>query len=332
MLTFQQLANIFEKSQNFVIISHINPDADAIGSELAFLKALQFRKKNAKIINHSETPDFVAFLDEQNEIEVYRPEVHDKIIENADVILIVDLSNLSRVGSVEEIIRKSNKTTIYFDHHQNPDDFTDLQIINTEKVAVGEMVFDFLTETQFAPISKQIANAIYTAILTDSGYFRYERTTSHTYNIAGILLEIGVNPKWIFEMLYEQNSLIRSHLLGFALISSELHGGGKICSITIRNDILSKLNANESDIEGITSYTLSIKNVRIGLVFVEYENEIKASFRSRGTIPMNKLASEFGGGGHINAAGIRLENINFDEIRNKIINRAIEYLDMEEKK
>jgi phosphoesterase RecJ-like protein len=233
---------------------------------------------------------------------------------------------------VEKIIRKSSKKTIYFDHHQNPDDFTDLQIINTEKVAVGEMVFDFLTETQFAPISKQMANAIYTAILSDSGYFRYERTTTHTYNIAGKLLELGVNPKWIFEMLYERNSLTRTKLVGNALISTELHGDGKICSITIRNDILMKLNASDSDVEGITSYSLSIKDVKIGLVFVESENKIKASFRSRGRIPVNKLASEFGGGGHINAAGIQLENINFEEIRNIIINRAIEYLDIEEEK
>ena len=171
-----------------------------------------------------------------------------------------------------------------------------------------------------------ITLSLYAAIITDTGSFRFERTSPKTHIIASKLLRVGVNPKRIYELLYERDKINRLKLLGKALSSIRLDGKGKVSSMVLRLKDIKEVGGTESDIEGFVSYTLTLEGVRIGLFFLEFENGFKVSYRSRGSIPMNKLAGEFGGGGHINAAGSRLDGKSIDEYMPKVIEKAVEYL------
>ncbi len=327
MLTYKQLAAIIKSNKSFVISSHINPDGDAIGSELGMYYALKKMGKDVRIINHSPVPRELKFLDSENVVEQYSPRKHNKVISDSDIFLFLDINQIERVASMEKVFRKnSDKLKIYIDHHQGPDNFADEMILKPDVGSVGEIVFDFLDKTKLVEIDKRMATALYTAIITDTGSFRYERTSPKTHMIAAKLLRLGVNPKITYELLYEQDKINRLKLLGKALISTRVDGNGKVCSMVIRNKDIEEVGGTESDIEGFVGYTLTLEGVRIGLFFLEFENGFKVSYRSRGTIPMNKLAGEFGGGGHINAAGSRLDGKNLDEYMPKVIAKAVEYL------
>ncbi len=327
MLTYKQLAAIIKSNKSFVISSHINPDGDAIGSELGMYYALKKMGKDVRIINHSPVPRELKFLDSENVVEQYSPRKHNKVISDSDIFLFLDINQIERVASMEKVFRKnSDKLKIYIDHHQGPDHFADEMILKPDVGSVGEIVFDFLDKTKLVEIDKRMATALYTAIITDTGSFRYERTSPKTHMIAAKLLRLGVNPKITYELLYEQDKINRLKLLGKALISTRVDGNGKVCSMVIRNKDIEEVGGTESDIEGFVGYTLTLEGVRIGLFFLEFENGFKVSYRSRGTIPMNKLAGEFGGGGHINAAGSRLDGKNLDEYMPKVIAKAVEYL------
>ncbi len=326
MLSYKKLAEIFNSNKTFVISSHINPDGDAIGSELGLFYALGKNGKNVRIINHSPVPRELKFLDEDKVVEKYSSRKHNKFIAEADMHIFVDINQIDRVASMEKVFRKNRKYSVYIDHHRDPDDFVNDMILKPEVGSVGEIIFDFLDKTKFAPIDLKIANSLYAAIITDTGSFRFERTSPKTHIIASKLLRVGVNPKRIYELLYEQDKINRLKLLGKALSSIRLDGKGKVSSMVLRLKDIKEVGGTESDIEGFVSYTLTLEGVRIGLFFLEFENGFKVSYRSRGSIPMNKLAGEFGGGGHINAAGSRLDGKSIDEYMPKVIEKAVEYL------
>ncbi len=323
---YNDILSLIREKNSFVITSHINPDGDAIGSELGLYRALKHIGKNVRIINVSETPKEFLFLDTEKSIEKYSPKKHNKIIASADVHFFLDLNQITRVSVMQKIFDKERKIRVCIDHHQAPDDFADYYFIEPETASVGEMIFDFLEKTKLAEIDYEIAEPLYTAIMTDTGSFRYERTSPRTHIIASKLLKTGIFPKHLYEMIYEQSSLSRLQILGKSLQSMKLYGDGKVCAMEVRRKDIEKFNGKEADIEGFVNYTLTIEGVRIGLLFFEFEKGFKVSYRSRGEIPVNKLAAEFGGGGHINAAGSRLEGKSLPKLKNKVIEKAIEYL------
>ena len=323
---YKAISDLISNGKNFVITSHINPDGDAIGSELGLARALIKLGKNAKIINVSETPRELRFLDSDNLIEQYNPNNHNRFISNADAHFFLDLNQITRTGKMQAAFDKFRKTRVCIDHHQEPDEFADYYFIEPQIGSVGELIFDFLEKTKFIEIDFKIAEPLYAAIMTDTGSFRYERTTPKTHRIAAKLLKTGIDPKRIYEMIYEQSTLSRLQILGKSLQNMRVYAEGKVCAMEIRRKDIEKYNGTEADIEGFVNYTLTVQNVRIGLLFYEFEKGFKVSYRSRGEIPVNKLAAEFGGGGHINAAGSRLEGKSLLALKNKVIKKAIEYL------
>lgn len=322
MITFDNLKIELLKYNSFIITSHVNPDPDAIGSEIAMYYALKRNHKNVRIINHNETPYNMVFLDKENIIEKYDSQLHDKLIESTEAIILLDLNQLSRVVSMVEIISKSNATKFVIDHHQNPGDFPNFLYIDENSSATGEILFDFFDTTNFVNIDIDIAIPLYAAIMTDTGSFRYERTTPKTHIIAARLLETGLDPKMTFELLYEQNNFERFKLLGKAFDSISLTPNKKVSYIIITQKDLTDTKATETDVDGFVNYCLSIKGVLIGLLFYQLQDGFKVSFRSRGNIPINELAKEFNGGGHFYAAGTRLFETNFEEYIEKILHRA----------
>lgn len=327
MNNFNILKKVIEENNSFILTTHVNPDADAIGSELALFFILKKLNKKAFVINHSATPYNLEFLDEEKIIQKFDADAHQKIFDETDVLFLVDLNRVNRVVKLEEFVNKFKGIKICIDHHQDPENSFDYILGGPEYSATGEIIYDFIKETSIVNIDYKIAYQLYAAIMTDTGSFRYERTSSKIHKIAAELLETGVNPTEVYEKVYNQFNFSRIKLLGKALSSIELDSTGKIAYMTVTQNDQQIYDTTEDDIDGFVSYCLSIKGVVIGILFYELKDGLKISFRSKGNIQVNKLAEEFGGGGHINASGTRLFNVKLDDIKEKVIEKAKNYLE-----
>lgn len=327
MVNFQKLKNIILSNNSFLITTHVNPDADAIGSEVAFYQLLKSLGKKTYIINHSETPYNLKFLDVENVIKQFNLDDHAELFNQVDVLIALDFNRSDRTVSMKKNFEYSKALKICIDHHQDPEKFVDYEFIDTEYSATGEIIFNLILETKIVPLTRQIAEPIYAAIMTDTGSFRFERTTAKLHRKVAILLETGVNPTEIYDKIYDQSKFSKIKLLGRALESIQLIADGKIAYMIITQNVFEEFGAIESDTENFVNYNLSIENVVLGLLFIELKNGFKVSFRSKGNISVNKLAAEFGGGGHTNAAGARFfEHKMTDEIINSILSKAKNYV------
>ncbi len=326
MLDFTKLKNIIDNNNSFLITSHVNPDADAIGSEIALYNVIKKLGKEAYIINHSPTPYNMAFLDRENVIRHFNEEIHDDLIYSCDVLILLDLNQLNRIRNMSKYFRQEDKVVVCIDHHEDPEDFTENLFLETSYSSTGEMIYDFIQQTKIVELDLSIAEPIYAAIMTDTGSFRFERTTPNTHKAAARLLDCGVDPKHVYMSIFDDNKFERLRLMGFAISSVKLHADGQICYMTITQKMLEESGAAENEVEGFVNFCLIVKGVKIGLLFYELKNGIKISFRSKVDIPINKLAAEFGGGGHYHAAGARIYEVEVNEYVEKVLKAAERYL------
>lgn len=327
MVNFQKLKNIILSNNIFLITTHVNPDADAIGSEIAFYKILKSLGKKSYVINHSETPYNLKFLDADNVIKQFNLDDHADLFNQVDVIVALDFNRSYRTVSMKKNFEQSKAIKICIDHHQDPEKFVDYEFIDTDYSATGEILLSLIIETKIVQLTKEIAEPIYAAIMTDTGSFRFERTTAKLHRKVATLLDAGVNPTEIYDKIYDQSKFSKIKLLGRALESIQLTANDKIAYMVITQKDFDEFGAIESDTENFVNYNLSIENVVLGLLFIELKNGFKVSFRSKGNIPVNELAAEFGGGGHTNASGARFFDRNMtQEIINQILCRAESYL------
>jgi len=326
MIDLHKLKDILENNNSFVVTTHVNPDADAIGSQMAMYRILKKLNKKVYAINHSYTPYYLEFLDEEKAIEKYDAGKHEKIILEAEVIIIVDLNFVNRTVSMEKAIRESSAVKICIDHHQEPENFFNYKFCGTEYSATGEIIYEFLKETKIVELDYNIAVLLYAAIMTDTGSFRFERTSPKIHRIIADLLELGVDPTSVYDKIYDQSRFSKIKLLGESLAGIQLNEAKNIGWMVITREMLNRTNADESEVDGFVNFCLSIENVKIGILFFELKDGIKVSFRSKGNINVNKLAAEFGGGGHANASGTRLFHADLDEYISKILKSAEKYL------
>ena len=324
-MDFKTLQKIVTKNNSFLLTTHVNPDADAIGSEIALYRILKRLRKEVFIINHSSTPYNLAFLDEEKIILKYDAKLHNKYFENVDVLVALDLNRSNRLVSMEKAFLKSKKIKICIDHHQEPEDFADYHILDDQYSATSQILYNFVKETKIVKMDYEIAYPLYAGIMTDTGSFRFERTTAKLHNTIAELLNTGVDPVEIYDKIYDQSKISKIRLLGRALDTLKLIENDKIGYMFITQDTFDELNAFESDTENFVNYTLSIENVVLGLLFIELKKGFKVSFRSKGNLPVNKLAAKFGGGGHTNAAGARFYDANMIEEIEHILDTTKEF-------
>lgn len=326
-MDFKNLKDIIVKNEKFLLTTHVNPDGDAIGSEIAFYNILKLLNKKVEIINSSSTPYYLQFLDEQNIIQEYNEDKAAKIFLDLDVIVVLDLNQAARLTKLEKHFTSSKSYKICIDHHQEPQKVFDLFLTDTTYAATGHIIYNFIKETGIVEFTKEIAIPIYAAIMTDTGSFRFDRTTSEIHKIAAHLLELGADPQIIYRKIYDESRLGKIKLLGEAISSIQLFGDKNELAVMIVNqDSLLKNKADESDTDGFVNVCLSIDSVKAGLKFLELKDGFKISLRSKGEIPIHKLAAEFGGGGHKNAAGIRIKNQKMDDFIPKFISKTLQFL------
>jgi phosphoesterase RecJ-like protein len=312
--------------RRFVLTTHVNPDGDAIGSEIALASWLTGRGKDVTIVNISTTPYVYRFLDPEGTIHVFDAGRDPGILRAADVIAVVDTNHPNRTGSMEPVITESPAVKICIDHHLDQGDFAQEYFIDTDATSTGELLYRLLDCEDDRNLSPVIAQALYCAIMTDTGSFRYPRVDADVHRIVARLIEGGADPVEIYRRVYDRWSDGRIRLLGEALSSLRLTGNGKVASITITRDMLRRTGTMEEDTDNFTTYPMSIDGVVIGMLFVEISEGLKISFRSRGEIPINLLAKEFGGNGHKNAAGARLVGMSVSSARETIVRAAEKYL------
>jgi len=322
MLEYSSLISLLNDNNNFIITSHVNPDADAIGSEIAIAEILKQLGKNYKIINSSKTPYNLKFIDGDEEIKRFDEEVHKNIFKDFDAAIFLDLNFLNRTARMEDYFRNFTGVKICIDHHSNPEDFTENSFIDENRSSTGEMIYDLISCCDSLKMNEQIALSLYAAIMTDTGSFRYSKTNSTLHKKIAKLLKYNLKPEEIYDKIYAQYEFSRNKLLGEALHTIAITNSGKVSYMTITQKSLQNSGAVESDVDGFVNYALVTKGVGIGILFFELKDGLKISFRSKGKIPVNKLAEEFGGGGHLNASGTRLFNISLNEIMPKVLASA----------
>lgn len=308
-----------EKSYNIIITSHISPDGDAIGSMLGlfyFIKK-QYNKKAKMFINGGINHN-LRFLNGTEEIQKYDDMMMEEII-SADLIFILDLNDLNRLKEAGDAIAMSNAYKILIDHHVEPKKFADLELIDTEATSTGELIWKVIDKLK-GKFDNRISNALYTAIMTDTGSFRFERTNELTHRIIAQLIENGANPVECYDEIYNQKTVQALKLLGLSLARIDLYGNGKISIMSIRKSDFDEADAIEDDTEGFVANTLSIKGVEVGVMITEREKgELRISFRSKGNYSIREVAAKFGGGGHKFASGARTLNQDFEDVKLRII-------------
>jgi phosphoesterase RecJ-like protein len=319
--TFRQFNEIVSTQQSFVITTHINPDGDAIGSETALARYLWDKGKTVTIINQSETPDNLKFLLDIYRVEHYRPEHHDNVILGAECIIVADANSRKRFEAMRSPFDASGAVKVIIDHHLDHESFAAVNIIDTSVPATCELMYTLLHEIDPDAITEPIAVALYTGIMTDTQSFRLPLTDASTHTIAAALLQKGVQPHEIYQHVYESGALNTLRLLGFALNAISLHHGGIVAVMTLPRSIFIETQTRESDVDNLTQYVLSIRGVRIGIVITELDHCVKISFRSKGNIPIHTVANQYGGGGHKNAAGARLQTSPLEIVKTDVLEK-----------
>ncbi len=321
--------NLIESSNKIVLTTHVVPDGDAIGSVIAFSEYLKLKDKSPAIINHSQTPFNLKFLDPENSIKVFEDNIEEnsEIIRNADLIIILDTNEFSRTKSMEGYILKSAAKKICIDHHTGlkPEMF-DAYISNKEYPSNCSILYDFIKYDNIKFLTKTVASALYVGIMTDTGSFRYPRTTSGVFIMCADLIDKGADPVDLYESLYATNSIENLKLASRFINSLEFHYDKKVITGVVTQNDFRDLGLNIDHVEGFSSIIMNILGVKAGVILVELKDNIKVSFRSKGNILVSELAKEFAGGGHKNAAGANVKGTTIPELKKDILNKLEKYL------
>ena len=303
-----ELKKKLETTQKVVILPHKNPDGDALGSTLALMHFLIQNKHEAVIISPNDYPNFLNWLPGQEKILKYNkdPKAVRLKIESASLIFTLDFNHLSRIGDLEPLIQKSKVDKIMIDHHQSPDSYATLMYSDVTMSSTCEMVYNLIESLDSKAFNSEIANCLYTGIMTDTGSFRYPATTPATHKAIAHLIEAGACNTEIHQKIYDSSSFSRLKLLGIILSNMKQIPGLPIVYMTLSQDELNSCDYKKGDTEGFVNYGLSLEGIIFSCIMIENESEsiIKMSFRSQGGFSVNDFArSYFSGGGHHNAAG-----------------------------
>ena len=302
-----KLKDLIRTKQNISIITHVNPDGDAIGSSLAFTLMLKKLGRQVHTITPNDYPEFLKWIPGNNNIQVHEKEsfeVEKKIVDS-ELIICLDFNSVNRMDALANSYFSSKAVKVLIDHHPMPEQFTDIIITDTQVSSTAELLYEVIREIYPETIDKDIATALFTGILTDTGSFNYNASNPNTYNVVGDLLQYNVNRAEISDNVYDNYSADRMRLMGHCLknrlyVYHEYHAA--FIYLTLKD--MEHYNYKIGDSEGFVNLPLSIKGIIFTVLFTEREDHIKMSLRSKGRFDVNQFARKnFNGGGHLNAAG-----------------------------
>lgn len=295
-------------ARRITLTTHIQPDGDALGSELSLGRFLLDQGKQVRIVNQDPTAANLRFLETPDlPIEVYGQGADDESVRSADLVVLVDNAAPDRLGRLEPLMLSVADKTLCIDHHPSRGTPWAHPILDEASCATAAMIYE-LTEAQGWTPDRSAAEAIYVGLATDTGFFRFNSTTARAHEIAARLLGLGVDPAAAYQTIHEHNSLAFTRLLGHALVGLELLADGAIGSVVLSRELIDELGAEDVDTSEIATSLLAMDGLVVALLFRELpDSRVKVSLRSKGDIDVHMLAGEFGGGGHRNASGIVID-------------------------
>lgn len=323
-VNWKRFADQISYYQSFVLVSHIRPDCDALGSELGMAYVLKQIGKDVRIINAHRVPPALQFLDPAGKIEVLGDDVEAGEIA-ADCIMILDTSAWGQLGDMGDVIRSASCDKIVVDHHVGEDDLGATMYKDYQAEATGTLVVQ-AADALGVPLVRQMAGPLFAAIATDTGWFRFPSVSAETYRIIARLIDAGVVPSEIYADLYERDTLAKVKLRGLILSRTEPELDGALMHTYVLPEDFDRLNAVPSDTEDSINKTLAVRNTKAAVIFVgQPRGGFKISFRSRCSLDCNQIAGQFGGGGHKAAAGAFLEG-SLSDVQQRILPVMIEAL------
>jgi len=300
--TFAQIGEVLRSHHSFVILSHVRPDGDAIGSQLALGFALMAMGKSVRLINEDGLPESLAFLPGAGRIEMPPAEPLD-----AEVAIALDTATKPRLG--DAALHAASKAEIWLniDHHVSNPKYGDLNLIDATSPATGQILYDLIT-TLDLPLPAETRDALYVAVSTDTGSFQYPSTTAKTYDMAADLIRRGVDVGTINSQTYDELPYRRLELMRALLDTLERTPDGLVVHWTLREQTRIDLALRPEDSEGLIDVIRAIRGVQLAVFFEELpDGRIRVSMRSKDRrLDVCKIATQFGGGGHALAAGIRM--------------------------
>ena len=303
------LQSLLATPKKIAIIPHRNPDGDAMGSTLGWYHFLLQLNHQPIVIAPNDFPEFLAWMPGSEKVVIYennKPKT-TAILQECELIFTLDFNALHRTGEMENVLKTLTVPFIMIDHHQMPDDFATITYSDTSFGSTCQMVYNticYLGKKDLIDLT--IGTCLYTGILTDSGSFRFPKTTGEVHRIIAEFIDLGVKNTEIPNLLFDNNSYDRMQLLGKALQNMKVIPEHKTAYTSLSQKELYDFHYVKGDTEGFVNYGLSIKGIVFAAIFIENKDEgiVKISFRSQGDFDVNEFArSHFNGGGHINAAG-----------------------------
>jgi phosphoesterase RecJ-like protein len=306
------LKKLLAKPKKIAIVTHWSPDGDAIGSSLGLWNFLKKKGHDATVIVPNEYPEFLNWMYGHKQIvdATRNKKKAEQTLKNAEIIFCLDFNELKRINVLGEIIEKLPVPKVLIDHHPNPSNFADYVLHKVEASSTAELIYDFIVEMKGTKlIDKNIANCLYTGIMTDTGSFRFPSTSVKTHLVIAALMKAGAENSLNHNRIYDDNTESRLRLLGYALsekleVMPEFH----TAFFTLNDAELTRFNYQKGDTEGLVNYALTMRGIVFAAFFSERDGKVKCSFRSKGNFDVNQFArAGFNGGGHKNAAGGMLE-------------------------
>lgn len=310
-----------EEHDNFLVVSHVQPDGDAVSSTVAVGWLLSCLGKQFTLVNEGPIPKRMQYLTLSGEIINLLEDGGKREYQH---IICVDCADFKRVGLVKDWMSES-ASMLNIDHHPTNDRYGAVNVVKDDAAATAEVLFDWINLFD-VEWTKEAAEAIYTGLLTDTGGFRYSSTSPKVMEIASRLLELGVKGPDLAETLLEEVTLPQVKVLGLALSTLELEENGRIAHVYVTPEHMIQAGAENEDLEGIVNYPRNIQGVEVGIFFKVIDDQaVKASLRSAGRIDVAAVAQHFGGGGHIKAAGCRLEG-SLEQVKQQVVSYIKELL------
>jgi phosphoesterase RecJ-like protein len=296
----QKIIEAIRESQAICIVGHVRPDGDCIGSQLALALALKNEGKDVTCWNEDLVPDKLRFLDTQKLFDL------PKLGRKFDCVVATDCASFERLGKVRECIGE-RKVFINIDHHTSNTRYADLNWIASKEPSTGELIYRLLKAANW-PITRPIADCLFTAVSTDTGSFQYASTTPATFNVASHLVESGADLDRISQEVYQSFPLARVQLLRHVYNKFRLTHDSRTAYFWLKKRDYTRTGAGRDDSEGLIDHIRAIEGVIVACVFEEMEPELtRISLRSKsGDVDVNQIAGQFGGGGHPAAAGARI--------------------------
>jgi phosphoesterase RecJ-like protein len=304
--------------QNIVLTTHTNPDGDALGSEFAFHHMLRAMGIHCRIINVDVMPENLSLLGGTDLFETWDPDLHHNVFRIADGIVALDFNQSGRMLGMADTVCSSSATRLVIDHHLDPRAFADLYLSVPDASSTAEIVYDILLAAGIE-LTHEIALGLYVGLMTDTGSFRFDRTTPKVHRIAAELLVAGVEPTTTHRAIFDNFLMGRTRLLGRILGGIEEFCEGRATVLSVTKQMFDETGTGIEDVENIVNSGLSIRGVEVTALITEFPDGHKISFRSRGQYSVNTIAGEFNGGGHRLAAGAHIHGGDLDEVKDRIV-------------